>query len=181
MLAPGSDNIDEDLVDNKKSKSISFKKVKGRIVVLNGSKKVGGSRSVTNRLAEMKGIIDKSEKGHTVTTMKEFGSSGAKFRRHGVKSTFPSWFSRLGFNSKKDFNKVVESKKGKRYDRLVNKAIKDLSKGHRTQFGEVPADKDFLVKTRQKFDNKGVIFRKIKGKIRPIKTGSGRSYSEVPF
>lgn len=182
MLAPGAQMEFEDLKDNKKSKEVRFVKKSGRIVLLNGSKRVGGSPLVYDRLDEMKSAVKTAEKGSTVTTMKDKGSKGTEFKRHGIKSTFPKWFSRLGFKSKRDFNKVVEKKSGERYKRLVNKAIKDLSTGYSTKYGDVPASKEFLVKTRQKFDNKGVIFRKINGRIVPLKVGNKPYYGdEVPF
>jgi hypothetical protein len=175
MLAPSSEPQYDDLKDNKKSKEVRFKKVKGRLVLLNGKKKVGGTRLVQERLDEMKTAVKSAEAGKTVSTMKDMGDKGYEYKRHGIKSSFPAWFSRLGFNSKKDFQSVMNRKSGPRYERVVNKAIKDLSTGYRTKFGDVPASKKFLVATRQKFDNKNVIFRTINGKVVPMKI------SEPPF
>jgi len=172
---------DGDLVKNKKAKDITFIKKNGRISLRMGSRKVGGSNMVSGRLDEMKSEISSADAGHTITTMKDMGSKGTAFKRHGIKSTFPSWFGESGFNSKKDFLKVINSKKGKRYDRLIDRAIDDLSGGYSTSFGKVPASKEFQVKSRQKFDNKGVVFRVIKGKVRPIRGGSQRFDDEVPF
>ena len=181
--APGSQMEFEDLKENKKSKGVSFVKHKGRIRLKNGSKNVGGLRLVQDRLQEMKSAVRTADRGHTVSTMKDRGGSrGYEFKRHGVKSTFPSWFKSLGFNSKKDFNSVVERGSGERHKRLVKKAIKDLSSGYQTKHGYVPPNKDFLVKSRQKFNNKGVIFRKIKGRIVPMRVGNSRPIDdEVPF
>lgn len=173
------------LVKNKKSKELRIVKKRGRLVVFNGDKQVGGSREINERLRDMKVEVRTAEAGSTVTTYKDLGAKGMEYKRHGVKSTFPSWFSRLGFNSKQDFNKVIERKKGLRFNRLVKKAAKDLSMGYNTSHGRVPADKDFLVKSRQKFDNKNVFFRNIGGKVRPMRFGTGMrkpKYSnDVPF
>ena len=180
MYAPGSEPT-EGLVKNKKAKPITFKKLNGRISLYMGDKKVGGGRLVNNRLGEMKMEIDHATKGHTVTTMKDFGPGGANFKRHGIKSTFPKWFGEHGFKSKKDFRKVLSKKKGIRHDRLVNQAIKDLSKGYDTLHGQVPASKKFQVKTRQKFDNKGVVFRRIRGRVVPMRPRKPLMDDEVPF
>jgi hypothetical protein len=100
---------------------------------------------------KMKTAVKSAEAGKTVSTMKDMGDKGYEYKRHGIKSSFPAWFSKFGFNSKKDFQKVMNRKSGPRYERVVNKAIKDLSTGYRTKFGDVPASKKFLVATRQKF------------------------------
>lgn len=181
MLAPSSFSKNDDLVKNKKAKPISFVKKNGRISLRMGDQKVGGSNMVSERLAEMKEEIKGAEAGRTVTTMKERSYGGHDFKRYGIKSTFPKWFGESGFNSKKDFLKTINSKKGVRYDRLVNRAIDDLSRGYSTSFGRVPASEKFQVASRQKFDNRGVVFRVIDGKVRPMKFG-GRSYQdEIPF
>lgn len=174
----------EGLVKNKKSKEIRFVKQRGRIRIYNGKKSVGGERALAGRLKEMKSEIDHATKGETVSVMKDLGSKGTSYKRYGIKSTFPRWFGRIGFNSKKDFNKVFDRKSGTRYQRLLKKAHKDLSQGYETTFGDVPPDKDYLVKTRQRFDNRGVIFRKIRGKIVPIRTNRRKKPKfddEVPF
>lgn len=173
-FAPSFNDEPGGLVKNKKAKDITFVKSKGRIRLKMGSKDVGGERLLSQRLQEMKSEIQAAERGRTDTTMKDFGPGSAEFKRHGVKSTFPTWFGKVGFNSKKDFMKVINSKKGTRYDRLVGRAIDDLSSGYSTSFGRVPASQKFQIATRQKFDNTGVVFRVIDGKVRPIKGG-------VPF
>lgn len=176
-LAPSFDDEPEGLVKNKDAKPITFVKKKGRLSLKMGGKKVGGSNMVVDRINEMKSEIEHAEAGSTVTTMKDFGPGSAEFKRFGIKSTFPKWFSKNGFNSKKDFMKVINSKKGVRYERLVNQAITDLSNGHSSAYGDVPASTDFKVKTKQVYDNRGVVFRVINGKVRPMKFGSGG----VPF
>lgn len=177
MLAPSFDSEKEGIVKNKKAKPITFVRRKGRVSLKMGSKDVGGERLLSQRIDEMKGEVKSAEAGSVVTTMKDFGPGSAEFKKHGVKSTFPKWFGKLGFNSKKDFMKVLNSKKGVRYDRLVKRAINDLSSGYSSSFGRVPASDEFKVKTRQVFDNRGITFRFIKGKVRPIRGGR----EEVPF
>jgi len=173
--APSGESSSNGLKKNKDAKPITFVKNKGRISLRMGSKKVGGANMVTERLNEMKSEIRESQAGSTVTTMKDSGPGKTEYKRHGIKSTFPSWFGKSGFNSKKDFIKVINSKKGVRYERLVNRAVDDLSGGYNTSYGRVPANKEFQVKSRQKFDNKGISFRVIDGKVRPMRFGS------VPF
>ena len=175
MLAPGSSN-NNGIVDNKKAKRVTFTKKKGRISLMMGDKNVGGSNMVVDRIQEMKSEVDHAQAGSTVTTMKDVGPGGPAFKRHGIKSTFPKWFGETGFNSKKDFMKVLNNKKGVRYDRLVNRAVSDLSSGYDTSFGRVPSSEKFQVASRQKFDNRGVTFRFIKGKVRPLRGGN-----VVPF
>lgn len=182
MLAPSFNSDPEGLKKNKKAKDITFVRKNGRIRLKMDGKDIGGERMVTDRLKEMKSEIQSAEAGHTVTTMKERSYGGHDFKRYGVKSTFPKWFGQSGFSSKKDFLKVINSKKGKRYDRLVNRAIDDLSSGYDTSYGRVPPSDDFRVKTKQYYDNRGVVFRVIDGKVRPMRFGRGRrSYDEVPF
>lgn len=168
------------IVKNKKSKPIRIKKQNGRLRIYNGQKSVGGERALIGRLKEMKMEVNTAEAGKTVSVMKDLGSKGTSYKRYGVKSTFPKWFGRIGFNSKKDFNKVYNRKSGERYQRLVRKAHKDLSQGYDTSFGEVPPDTDYLVKTRQRFDNRGVIFRRINGKVVPLRV-KGRNRNQLKF
>ena len=180
MFAPGSEPT-SDLVVNKKAKPIKFRRVNGRIKLYMGDKRVGGGRMVKQRLGEMKMEIDHAEKGYSVTTMKDFGSGGAEFKRHGVKSTFPKWYSQHGFKNKQDFARVLARKKGIRNERLVKQAIEDLSEGYETPHGRVPGSKEFQVKTRQKFDNKGVVFRRIRGRVVPMRPRKPLMDEEVPF
>lgn len=181
MLAPGSYQERDGLVKNKDAKPITFVKKNGRISLKMGKRSVGGERLVIDRIREMKMEVEKAEKGSTVSTMKDFGPGSAEYKRHGIKSSFPKWFGELGFNSKKDFIKVLNSKKGVRYDRLVNRAIDDLSTGYSSSYGRIPPSEEFQVKSRQKFDNRGVVFRVIDGKVRPIRGGGPRFSDEVPF
>lgn len=171
MLAPSS--YGNDLVDNKKSGEIRFKKINGRIAVFNEKKKVEGSNLLLSRVKEMETEIKFAEKGESGIKATNTG-----FTRYSKKSTFPSWFSQAGFNSKADFSKVFKKKQGMRYERILKQANKDLSSGYKTTDGIVPENTDYLVKTRQKFDNKNVVFRRINGRIVPIK----RTKQEViPF
>jgi hypothetical protein len=180
MFAPGS-QPEGDLVKNKNAKPITFVKNKGRLSLRMGNKKVGGAKMVNERLAEMKAEIKQAEAGRAVTTMKDTGPGSPEFKRYGIKSTFPTWFRQEGYSSKKDFLKVINSRKGKRYERLVKRAIGDLSNGYSSSFGRVPANDDFLVKSRQRFNNKGVTFRYIDGKVRPMRFGGRPRLEEAPF
>lgn len=171
---PSFNNNSQGVVDNKKAKKVTFTRSNGRISLKMGGKDIAGERLLSNRIKEMESEIRQSQAGSVVTTAKDFGPGGPEFQRHGIKSTFPKWFGQLGFNSKKDFLQVLNRKKGIKHDRLVNRAIEDLSEGHDSSFGRVPASEEFQIKTRQKFDNRGVSFRFINGKVRPIRGG-------VPF
>lgn len=179
--------MSQDIVANKKFRELTFKKESGRIVLYSDGKRVGGGRMVKDRLLEMKGEVRAAEAGYTVSTMKDLGDRGYEYKRHGVKSTFPEWYGEIGFRNKDDFMRVFNKKQGKRKDKLVNQAIEDLSEGYKTSFGPVPENQKFRLKTRQDFDNTNVIFRKIRGRIVPIKTkGPAKKqhnkYSdEVPF
>ena len=104
MFAPGSGPTEEKgIVKNKNAKQITFVRKKGRISLKMGSKDVGGERLLSERIQEMKDEVKQAEAGRTETTMKDLGAGGYEYKRHGIKSTFPGWFSKLGFNSKKDF------------------------------------------------------------------------------
>jgi len=99
---------------------------------------------VNDRFDEMISEIDNAQAGRVVTTVKEGNIGGdVDFKKHGVKSTFPKWFGEVGFKSKADFDKVIKSGKGVRFDRLMARAKEDLTKGYNTAFGRVPPNEKF--------------------------------------
>lgn len=174
---PPSEN--EDFVENKNKPNITFVKRRGRLRLLGDGKDIGGEQLLNDRIAEMVREVKGAEAGFAVTTVK-----GGQFQRHGVKSTFPDFFRKAGFTTKKDFIRAAERRKGPAFERIVNQAIDDLTKGFSSSFGDVPANKDFLVKTKQMFDNRNVIFRVIDGRVVPLKTSTPRNIiddDEVPF
>jgi hypothetical protein len=169
--------------ENPKAPTVRFVKIRGRVVpIVNGHKKVSLSPLVEGRLNELKFEVKHAERGQRgVFHNRETGIS----KNFATTSTFPGWYSQIGFKNKDDFEKVLVKRKSKKFDVLVEKAISDLNRGYDTSHGEVPPNMEFRVKTRQAFDNRGVVFRKIDGKVRPLRFLMNRTqkhnYDEVPF
>jgi len=182
MLAPGATPTNKDFVENKDKPNISFVVKNSRIRLLGNGKDIGGEQILGQKLNEMLQQVKQSQAGHSVTTMKDFGAGGAVFKRHGIKSTFPQFFRDAGFKTKKEFVKAMKRKTGPAFKRIVSQAISDLQNGSETNFGNEPPNKDFLVKTKQLFDNRNIIFRTIDGKVVPIRTNMPHQIEDkVPF
>jgi hypothetical protein len=87
----------------------------------------------------------------------------------GIPSTYPKFYSELGFRSKQDFRSTLD-KPGAKQFRLFDRAIQDLKRGEDYGVGLPDRSTQFKVATRQIFDNYGVVFRRINGKVVPIHT-----------
>lgn len=140
-------------------------------------------KKINAMLSQMKYEIDNSEKGQRSGKMMETKSS-FKFVNTSSRSTFPNFLSETGINTRKDFTKVMESKKGIRYNRLRGRAIIRLNKGFENSHGYDAPDMEFRTKTGQVWDNQDVVFRRIRGRIVPIRNKSKKKrkeLNEVPF
>lgn len=157
-------------VDNKNAPSVKFIRKNGRIIPIIGNKNIPSASShVQSRISEMTTEVINAQQGR-----RGVGQNGKAF---STPSTFPKWYSEHRFANKNDFFKVAGDQKSVRNDRLVNQAIADLLNGYSSPSGRVPPNRQFQIATRQVFDNKNVIFRKIDGKIVPIRLRN----NEVPF
>ena len=171
-----------EIVDNINAPKVTFIKKNGRVMLRGNGKSLAGERILNERINIMVAEVNAAEAGRVVTTMKDMGVDGIQFRKSGVKSTFPDFFRDAGFSTKKGFIRAAKRRKGPAFKRIVNQAITDLLEGYESSFGFVPPDQEFLIKTKQKFDNRNVIFRNINGRIVPIKTNKKiNTSSEVPF
>lgn len=104
--------------------------------------------------------------------------------RVGGISTFPKYMREAGISSKKDFIKVMESRKGLRFKRLEARAIERLNHGFKDSQNYSPPDKDFLVASNQLYDRKDVIFRRVRGRLIPMKVPKSKRIDlmeEAPF
>lgn len=138
-------------------------------------------KEVHNELDQMKWEIGQSEKSSSTLINDGFDRVS---HRSFTPSTFPEFMRRAGINSKKDFSKVIKSKKGIRFNRLKDEAISRLENGYQNQHGRDDPNKKFLVKTGQLHDNKDVIFRRIRGRIVPIRVKKKNRFDlmeEAPF
>jgi hypothetical protein len=100
------------------------------------------------------------------------------------KSDFPTYMRQAGISSKKDFMKVLSQKKGARKERLEKIAIQRLNEGYKNKHGYDEPDMKFRQKTGQVYDNKDIIFRRIRGRIVPIRVKKKDRYDlmeDAPF
>lgn len=163
--------------DNTNPPTIKFRMESGRIrVYTDGKIARGAGKILRNELGDMG-----SEVKHSVASGRSIGykDDGTVNRALGGYSSFPSYYKELKFKSRKDFAAVLERKKGKRFNDLAERAISNLSTGRDSSFGRIPANRKFRVKTRQSFDNKDVVFRRIRGKIVPMRFK--KKLEEAPF
>ena len=154
MFAPGSGSSgdSEDYRDNPKSGNITFKREKGHINIYNAGRKVGGSKAVSGRLNEMANEVKRAEAGHRGVAHHDHGS-----RAYGTQSSFPGFYKSVGFQNKADFARVIHAKEGVKFSRLVDTAIGDLNHGYHHTQGDVMPNRNFQVRTKQVFDNRGGI------------------------
>jgi hypothetical protein len=169
----------------------TFTRKQGKIVkivkprfVETGKKPDYSSRFAKNRIDsmidQMKYEIDQSEKSSSTLVFNKDGSA----HRAYTKSTFPEFLRQTKINTRKDFMKVLASKKGVRYNRLKDEAVQRLNRGFQNDHGFDSPDMEFRTKTGQVWDNQDVVFRKIRGRIVPIRTRSRKKrkeLEEVPF
>lgn len=178
-FAPGaiSSSDENRFKENPRAVAPSFRKKGYRVEVVAGDRKVAGHRLFLGRLREMNQQVSAAEQGRRLAAVHDSGT-----RSYAQKSTFPSFYSSIGFQGKKDFIKVYHSREGVKFKRLGEQAIHDLNKGYSTHLHESGPNKEWLVKTRQVFDNKNVVFRRIRGRIVPMRVSRPRAASdEVPF
>jgi hypothetical protein len=88
-----------------------------------------------------------------------------------MKSNFPDWYRKVKPKNIKDLADAATKAKGAIYNRLKDQAIERLNHGYINDHGHDGPDKDFLVASKQMYNNKGVIFRFIGGRIVPLRVG----------
>jgi len=158
---------------NPNPPKVTFRVLRGRVVPIVQGKQ---PRGVTNILKdELEGR--KIEIEHAEAGKRNVGYDGDRVvKSFGTKSTFPGYYSKIGFKNKDHFMKVINNKKGPKFAALVEDSIGGLLKGRTSSYGKIPPSTKFRVATKQEFDNRGVVFRKINGVIVPL-----RPSERVPF
>ena len=163
---------------NPNPPKVTFRMIRGRIIpIVNGKQPRGATKVLREEVNSMIGEVKHAEKGVRGVGYNEQGEA---VKNYGTKSTFPKFFGELHFNSRKQFLDIVEKKKGARYEAFVDKSIDGLLHGRESSFGRIPPNEKFRQATKQEFNNKGVIFRKIEGKVIPLRPRYPRD-EEVPF
>lgn len=168
---------------NPNPPKVTFRRIRGRVVpIINGKQPKGATRPLREELYMREMEVREAAKGMRGATEDEYGN----YKGFGTKSTFPPFFGELGFHSKKEFLKVVKKKQGRKYDDLVEDSIDSLLKGRESkQFGHIPPSEQFRLATKQEFNNQGVIFRRMNGKVVPLRPRKLRDDDydddEVPF
>lgn len=171
------------IVPNENAPQIRFVRIRGRVVpIVQGKKKLSLVPKVEDQIQEMKHEISIAEKGSRQVAHSEYGDS----KNFATQSTFPGWYKSLGFRNREEFLGAVKTRNTKKFDKVADEAIDHLKDGYESTYGRVPPDTEFRIKTRQDFDNTGVIFRKIDGKVRPLRFGpkiqkQRDDFDEVPF
>jgi predicted metal-dependent hydrolase len=136
-------------------------------------------KMIAGELDNMRSEIEASQAGQRTIT-----GVGTEMKVTATKSTFPSYMRKAGISSKKDFMKVLSQKRGKRKERLKKIAINRLNEGYKNKHGYDMPDMKFKAKTGQVYDNKDIIFRRIKGRIVPLRIPKRNRYDileEAPF
>jgi hypothetical protein len=176
-------NFKSDYKENENAPRVRFIRKNGRIIPIVGEQKsMKGSEELQHRLNEMK---------QEVLTSSSAGRSFKETNRGMVHSkgftNYPSFYRNIKFRNKGDFLSAY-SGKGKKADILIQQAHEDLSGGYVSSMsGEAPPSMAYRVATKQSFDNRNVIFRRINGRIVPIrlKDKSSKKAStfndDVPF
>lgn len=132
-------------------------------------------------LGSMAYEVKQAERTKSILTEDEYGRFNG---RVAGSSTFPKFMRESGISSRNDFIKVMESRKGIRFKRLESKAIDRLSKGFMDANNYSPPDEKFLVASKQVYDRKDVIFRRVRGRLIPMKVPKERRadlMEEAPF
>lgn len=165
--------------DNINAPKVKFIRVRGRVIPIfsgnsKGTKPRVAGRIVEDQLDAMEDSVKNAESGKRVIQ-----GYGTDTHVVGTKSTFPAFYSQIGFKNKGDF-KVVLEKSGVRHDRLIDAAVSDIKSGENYGMHLPNRSKEFQVATRQIFDNKNVVFRKLNGKIIPLHIkGGSREYKQT--
>lgn len=175
-----------------------FKKVNDKVVFtkrpryVNTNKKADYSnvkslKHINDELSNMKWEIEESATSGGNLIFKD-NSYEVSHRTKKI-STFPQYMRDAGISSKKDFMKVSKMKKGIRLERLRKVAIDRLNHGYENAHGYDSPDMKFKVASKQLYDNKDVIFRRVRGRIVPIRVKKGmrndlltqKDIDSVPF
>lgn len=179
---PSVDGLPNGYKQNPKQPQIRFIRKNGRIIPIVNRKKVSAaSDNLEGRLGEMKGEVSgASSEGKSFKQ----GIDGSTSYSKGF-SNYPEFYRQLKFRNKNDFFKAFVGK-GKKADDLVGQAHEDLSNGYESALsGRVPPDLNYKTETRQVFNNNGIVFRKIKGRVVPIKSSKKAKKNDynndVPF
>jgi len=163
MLAPGGSTNKL----NANPPRITFRMVRGRVIpIVQGKQPRGATRPLRQEFDTRVLEVKQAERGMRGVGKDEHGHVVKNF---GTKSTFPQFFGDLGFNSKKQFLDVASKKTGRKYEDLVNNSVNSLLVGRNSTFGDIPPNEKFRLATKQEYNNKGVIFRKMNGKVVPLR------------
>ena len=142
-------------------------------------------KEINSMLKQMEFEIEASEAGSSTLIFEDQkGKMGGVINRSFTPSTFPKFLRETKINTKKDFAKVLAGKRGIRKKRLEKEAIKRLNEGFSNDHGYDMPDMNFRKKTGQVFDNKDIIFRRIRGRIVPIRVKKKNRFDlmeEAPF
>lgn len=155
--------------ENPNPPQVRFIRKNGRIIPIFSGKRSGvqprkAAELVGEQLDLMAIKVDTAEKGHRVHL-----GYGTDHEVRGFKSSFPAFYSEIGFKNKEDFRNAL-SKPGLKQERLLERAVSDLKKANDYRFGLPPERATaFKVATRQLYDNSGVIFRRKNGVIHPMR------------
>jgi len=162
--------------DNPNPPSITFRRFHGRIVpIVQGHAKVNAGKLIEQHLTDVGHEVKAAVKGSRGVGHDD----GSGFTKNfAEKSTFPKFYSDVGFKNKENFFKVLGSKSGVKYNQMVHQAHEDLSHGSETTFGRLPPNMSYRVATKQTFDNTRVVFRNQGGKVHPMRLSKS---SFVPF
>lgn len=138
----------------------------------------GAKALIRSQLKGMAYEVKSSTAGSSALIHDQYGRVS---HRAFTPSTFPDYVQKSGAGSTKEFLKILSSKKGLRYDRLKTTAIDRLENGYQNQHGyDIPNTK-FLVASKQLHDNKDIVFRRIRGRIVPMRVPHSKRYDLVPF
>lgn len=173
MYAP---SLNENKV-NPNPPKVTFRRIHGRVIpIINGKQPRGATNPLRQELATRELEVRQAARGMRGATLDEQGN----YKGFGSKSTFPKFFGELGFNSKKQFLDVVGKKQGRKYDDLVDDSINSLLVGRSSTFGDIPPNERFRLATKQEYNNQGVVFRRMNGKVVPLRPRHIED-DEVPF
>ncbi len=135
-------------------------------------------KMINAEIARMNQAVKSSEKGSSVLVRDNRGD--VKDRAY-TQSTFPNWYRTIGAGSSDEFAKASKRKKGIVYKRIKAQAIENLEKGYDDkQHGFDFPDMKFKVASKQVFDNKDIIFRRVRGRIIPMRIKKKDRYDLMP-
>jgi len=133
---------------------------------------------IRKELKAMEWEVKHSEKGSSFLVADEHDRI---YTRAHTKSTFPKYVQDSGAGSTKEFLKVLSQKKGVRFDRIQKEAINRLENGYMNDHGYDEPNRNFLVASKQLYDNKNIVFRRVRGRIIPMRIPYEKRGDLVPF